>query len=265
MSVTRHEFLHYALLALTCGVRSGFGEVAAGAALEQVELFHSGEGGYHTYRIPAIVRSRKGTLLAFCEGRRTSSGDSGDIDLLLKRSFDGGKTWSPAQLVADFGPDTIGNPAPVVDWKSGTIVLLMNSSPGNVTEREISTGTGATRKVWICRSKDDGASWSRPEEITSSVKRPEWTWYATGPGNGIQLRSGRLVVACDHKVVHTESMHSHLIYSDDGGATWSIGAMPRRRPTNRRLPNSRTGHCCSICAVIMERTAGPSPQAGTAG
>src|SRR3954451_7935176 len=92
-----------------------------GASFTQTEVFRAGEGGYDTYRIPALISSAKGTLLAFCEGRRNSASDSGDIDVLLRRSFDGGKTWAPVQTVADAGGDTIGNPAPVVDRKSGSI------------------------------------------------------------------------------------------------------------------------------------------------
>src|SRR3982074_1388936 len=76
----------------------------------QTDVFRAGEGGYHTYRIPALIVSPKGTLLAFCEGRRNSGSDAGDIDVLLRRSFDGGKTWAPVQKIADMGEDTIGNP-----------------------------------------------------------------------------------------------------------------------------------------------------------
>ncbi|MCX6633885.1 MAG: sialidase family protein, partial [Acidobacteria bacterium] len=83
--------------------------------LASVDVFTAGQDGYQTYRIPAAVRTAKGTLLAFCEGRRNNQRDWGDIDLLVKRSADGGRTWSKAITVADFGPDTIGNPAPVVD------------------------------------------------------------------------------------------------------------------------------------------------------
>src|SRR4051812_3131797 len=92
---------------------------------QDTDVFVSGEGGYHTYRIPAIIATKKGTLLAFCEGRRGSSSDAGDIDLLLRRSFDQGKTWGPVQMVADMGTDTVGNPAPVVDQKTGEIVMLL--------------------------------------------------------------------------------------------------------------------------------------------
>src|SRR5882724_1241891 len=198
-------------------------------SLTQVEVFRSGEGGYHTYRIPALMTTKKGTLLAFCEGRRNSGSDSGDIDLLLKRSFDRGKTWTKTHVLADFGGDTIGNPAPVVDQKSGAIVLLLTRNPGNIVEKQIvDSSVEAARTVWITRSRDDGASWTPPEEITASVKRPDWTWYATGPGNGIQLRSGRLVIPCDHNSAGGVRF-SHVIYSDDRGATWKIGGIAEEK------------------------------------
>jgi len=198
--------------------------LAAGAEFSQVEVFRSGQDGYHTYRIPALIETKRGTLLAFCEGRRSAGGDSGDIDLLLKRSRDGGRTWSSTQVVADLGEDTIGNPAPVVDRKTGDIVLLLTRNPGKVTERQMVDGTGAgTRTVWLARSSDDGASWTAATEITESVKAADWTWYATGPGNGIQLRDGRMVVACDHMVAGSKAKHSHVIVSDDGGRTWTLG------------------------------------------
>jgi sialidase-1 len=196
----------------------------AAAQFSQVDVFRASEGGYHTYRIPALVVTRSGALLAFCEGRRGGRGDSGDIDLLLKRSRDNGRTWSDLQVVADFGDDTIGNPAPVVDRKTGAILLLLTRNPGHVTERQIIDGTAAgTRTVWLTRSTNDGLTWTPPEEITASVKLPDWTWYATGPGNGIQLRSGRLVIPCDHIVAGTKANYSHVILSDDGGRTWRIG------------------------------------------
>src|SRR5690242_896353 len=113
------------MLLLVCVVRA--------ASLPQVDVYRAGEGGYHTYRIPALIATKKGTLLAFCEGRKNSAADSGDIDLLLRRSFDSGKTWGPVQTIADMGTDTIGNPTPVIEGRSGTIFLLMTRNPGNVT------------------------------------------------------------------------------------------------------------------------------------
>jgi sialidase-1 len=198
----------------------------ANPPLTQVEVFRSGESGYHTYRIPALIATAKGTLLAFCEGRRASRSDTGDIDVVLKRSFDNGKTWSNLRVVADFGEDTVGNPAAVVERRTRTVFLLLTSNPGKVTEKQIVDSAAAgTRTVWLVGSTDDGATWSASREITASVKRTDWTWYATGPGNGIQLRSGRLVIPCDHIRRGAKAMHSHLIYSDDGGRTWQIGGV----------------------------------------
>lgn len=206
------------------------------ASLTQLELFRAGEGGYRSYRIPALIVTNKGTLLAFCEGRKNSGSDAGDIDILLRRSFDHGKSWSPVEKVADKGADTIGNPTPVVERKTGTIFLLLTSNPGTATERQITEAApGAVRTVWITRSTDDGASWSRPADITAQVKRPDWTWYATGPGNGIQLRSGRLVIPCDH------NGHSHVIYSDDRGETWKIGGSAEDKTNESAVAELKDG------------------------
>lgn len=177
-----------------------------------VTLWNSGQEGHHTYRIPALAMTPKGTLLAFCEGHRESQKDSGSIHILLKRSRDGGATWSPPIQAMDFGRDTIGNPAPVVDRKTGTVWLLATGNNGGDTESAILARTAAgTRTVWASRSTDDGLTWSQPEDITSAVKQSSWTWYATGPGAGIQLRSGRLMLACDHHSEAADGWFSHVI------------------------------------------------------
>jgi len=192
--------------------------------LTSVDVFTSGQDGYHTYRIPAIVRTLKGTLLAFCEGRRNNARDWGDIDLLVKRSADGGRTWSSAATVADLGTDTIGNPAPLVDRRTGTIWLLLTRNPGDVPEKVILPGiSGLTRTVWVTHSRDDGRTWAPPADITASVKLADWSWYATGPVNGIQLRTGRLLIPCDHNRGDTTRRYSHVVYSDDSGKTWTLG------------------------------------------
>ncbi len=194
---------------------------------QQEPLFISGEGGYHTYRIPALVVSVQGTLLAFAEGRKDGRGDAGEIDLILRRSFDNGKSWSATQVVVSEAGMTCGNPCPVVERESGTIWLPFCKNLAEGGETLICEGK-APRSVWITYSTDDGQTWAEPREITEAVKKPEWTWYATGPCHGIQLRGGRLVVPCDHIVgVHfdrgRDPYHSHVIYSDDRGATWQLG------------------------------------------
>jgi sialidase-1 len=155
----------------------------------------------------------------------------------LRRSFDSGKTWGTVQTIADMGTDTIGNPTPVIEGKSGMIFLLMTRNPGNVTERQ--TGD-RDRTVWITRSADDGATWTPPKEITSSVKLPGWTWYATGPGNGIQLKSGRLVIPCDHNTGPTER-YSHVIYSDDRGETWKVGGIAEEKTNESAVVQLASG------------------------
>lgn len=191
---------------------------------EKIVVFQSGEGGYHTYRIPALIVTKKGTLLAFCEGRKNGGGDTGEINTLLRRSSDGGKTWGPVQVVAVDGPNTMGNPCPVVEQESGTIWLPLTRNLGEDKEAAIKTGTAkGTRTVWICKSTDDGETWSKPVDITASTKKDDWGWYATGPGVGIQLKSGRLVIPCDYSVLGEQNLGSHVIYSDDKGETWKIG------------------------------------------
>lgn len=198
----------------------------------RTDLFTSGEGGYHTYRIPSVIAAANGDLLAFCEGRKDHGKDSGNIDLVLRRSDDGGKTWGAVQVVWDDGPNTCGNPCPVVDQSTGTIHLLMTWNRGDDHEGKIKQGmANDTRRVFVTQSTDHGATWPKPREITEAVKPDDWGWYATGPGAGIQIQrgkhAGRLVIPCDHSTLPWDdagsSYRSHAIYSDDAGKTWQRG------------------------------------------
>lgn len=189
-------------------------------------VFVAGDAGYHTYRIPSLIVTTKGTLLAFCEGRKKGTSDSGDIDLVLRRSTDGGKSWQPMEVVWDDGPDTCGNPCPVVDQSTGVIWLLLTHNLGEDKESAIIERTSkGSRTVWVSKSSDDGLTWSKPVEITKHVKQPDWTWFATGPGVGIQTKSGRLVIPCDNKTAGSKVWQSHVIYSDDQGETWKLGGV----------------------------------------
>ena len=194
----------------------------------QSALFTGGEDGYHTYRIPAIIVTSRGTLVAFCEGRKHGRSDSGDIDLLVKRSTDGGRVWSEQRVVWDDGANTCGNPCPVLDRETGIVWLLMTWNDGGDTESEILAQTSKdTRRVFVTRSSDDGVTWAEPGEIAPHVKPPNWTWYATGPGARIQIERGahraRLLAPCDHIEAGTKRGYSHVIYSDDHGETWQLG------------------------------------------
>lgn len=205
------------------------------ASPQLTDVFVSGHDGYHTYRIPALIVTSDGDLLAFCEGRKGSRSDAGDIDVLLKRSTDGGRSWGPQQVVWDDGENTCGNPCPVVDGTTGTIWLPLTWNHGKDTESQIMQNTAKdTRRVFLTSSDDGGRTWARPREITAQTKRPEWRWYATGPGVGIQLArgpwKGRLLIPCDHSYVEPDDPHgygSHVIYSDDHGQTWQLGGVIR--------------------------------------
>jgi len=213
-----------AVLAACVGIAGG--EVQAPpSALRYADVYVAGEGGYQAYRIPSVIATPRGTLLAFAEARRTGPGDAGDIDLVMRRSHDGGQSWSPMQIIGDNGPNTFGNPCPVVDRNTGTIWRLTTQNRGTDREKEIIAGTSVgSRTVWAMKSEDDGASWSTPVEITASVKRSDWTWYATGPGVGIQTANGRLVIPANHAEAGTGVHRSHLFFSDDEGRSWRLGA-----------------------------------------
>ncbi len=194
-------------------------------------IFQKGMQGYHTYRIPALAKTGKGTILAFCEGRKSSGSDTGDIDLVLRRSIDDGKTWSKIIVVWDDEYNTCGNPSPVVDPLTGRIHLLMTWNLGSdgKSAGDFNNGkTKDTRRVFYTYSDDDGINWEKPKEITSQAKGEGYGWYATGPCHAIVLSkppyAGRLVIPCDCNKIGGEGF-SHVIYSDDQGDSWQIGGM----------------------------------------
>ncbi|GAA0542822.1 sialidase family protein [Chitinophaga japonensis] len=194
-------------------------------------IYAEGTYGYEVYRIPALVRTKKGTLLAFAEARKKkSNGDAGDIDLVVKRSENNGQTWSYMTVVWDDGANTCGNPVPIVDEETGQIHLLMSWNHGEDTWGTLTNGTGKdTRRAYYTSSSDDGKTWAVPREITSSVKKAHWDWYATGPVHGIQLKNGpkkgRLIAPCYYtfRLNGARKDYSQVIYSDDHGRTWIKG------------------------------------------
>ena len=222
----RFTFL-IALLFVSCSINS--------QSLDYV--FKSGEEGYKCYRIPTIIKSQNGTLLAFAEGRKNSCSDTGDIDLVLKKSYDNGNTWSTLKVIWDDGNNTCGNPSPVLDKNSGRISLLSTWNRGEDKEWQIIDQKSIdTRRIFLIHSNDDGDSWTNPKEITVDVKLSNWTWYATGPVNGIQLKKGgnkgRLIIPCDHIEAKTKHYYSHIIYSDDGGLNWTLGGSTNQHQVN---------------------------------
>jgi sialidase-1 len=203
--------------------------------LSTISVFKSGEDGYRSYRIPVIVRAKNGDLLAFAEGRKNGPNDHGDIDIVLRRSADGGRSWEALQVIQDEPGDPaanvwIGNPTPVVDDKD-------QAHPGRLWL----VFTRSNTRIFATSSDDNGNTWSDRREITKSAEKPSWGWYAAGPVHGIQLErgphAGRLIIPCDHRQRDVDSWGSHLIYSDDHGATWKLGASDTRPATDPLHPN----------------------------
>lgn len=216
------------------------GAQANAARCSQSVPYTAGVDGYASYRIPAVIEAADGSVLAFAEGRRAGTADSGNIDVVLRRSSDGGCSWTPLQVVASGAGDTRGNPAPVLDPATRQIVLVTSYNAGTVTETQILQGKVTpeqSRRVFVQTSADNGVTFTAPHEITAQTKLPDWRWYATGPGHATVLmtgpHAGRIVVPANHSIPPPEGSTDlgseakyyggHDIYSDDHGATWHIG------------------------------------------
>ncbi len=209
--------------------------LAAGAKpahFEQTDVVVNGQEGVFEYRIPGLVTTNRGTLIAFCDGRVKKSGDApNDIDLVMKRSTDGGRTWSPLRTLVDNGAGAAADACGLVDRQTGRVWIFYVDAPEGVGSVNAADGiTGATFLFKAVTSDDDGLTWSKPEDFTAMLKRPEWAAGTTGVGSGIQLRSGRLILPrynADYRQPRSTPMmaHSFVCYSDDHGKTWQRGAL----------------------------------------
>lgn len=195
---------------------------------QRVDVFTGGEDGYFAYRIPSLIVAPNGDLLVFCEARKTNLADDGDIDLMMKRSADGGTTWSPRELIYEEGGKArikFGNPTAVIDEEKGVIWLAANRD--YLTER----GARAGGTLVLFRSDDSGKTWSKPIDITATIKKPDWGHYAFGPGIGVQIRrgqyKGRLLLPANFRKSFDKRQpsYSHVIFSDDHGETWRLGGI----------------------------------------
>jgi sialidase-1 len=208
-------------------------------------VYQSGKEGHAVYRIPAIIALPDGDLLAFAEGRVNGSDDFGDVNLVLKRSSDLGRTWSDLETLVDYDSLQAGNPAPVVDmldpdFPKGVVFLFYNT--GNNHEYDIRLNKGV-REVWMIKSFDLGHTWEKPENITLKVHRPnnpqfnplyqhpeDWRHYANTPGHAFQFPEGkykgRIYVPANHSVgppqQNFEEYRAHGFFSDDHGKSFQI-------------------------------------------
>ena len=209
--------------------------------LTKTNLFHAGEGGYALYRIPGVVVTAKGTVLVYCEARKHSRSDWGEIDLLIRGGTENGTHWhafkklpepkvaitrNPAAIAQKLGQPggiTLNNPVAIADRKTGVVHLLYCAE---------------YNRCFYLRSQDDGMTFSEAKEITSAFDefRTEYDWkvIATGPGHGIQLTNGRLLVPIWMSTgtgghAHRPSAVS-VIYSDDAGEKWKRGDIVCNHP-----------------------------------
>jgi sialidase-1 len=200
--------------ALSSGVS---GAPRGDAMLTNDVLFHSGQAGYFCFRIPALVVTGKGSILAFAEARKTNCADWDEIDLVVRRTDDGGKNWSDPRVLFHETKHSINQPTPIVDRETGVLWLVFCRD---------------NQSVLVTHSDDDGLTWSAPRDITIRTKDPSWKYVAAGPGHGIQLSGGRLLLAAwgdtspgpvTWPPTWGEIEFTFTMFSDDHGATWQRG------------------------------------------
>lgn len=234
---------------------------ASGSA---VPVFISGTEGYKSFRIPAIINLPDGELLAFAEGRVNSASDFGNVDIVMKRSSNHGKTWSKLSVIVNYEKLQAGNPAPVVDlldpdFPKGRVFLFYNT--GNNHEGEVRKGNGI-REVWYKTSTDGGKTWSDPVNITLQVHKPnqhsvnpeyrfqeDWRHYANTPGHALQFTDspykGRIYVAANHSEGMPKDDGSdyfaHGFYTDDYGKTFKLSDSVNLPGSNEATAAELTG------------------------
>lgn len=226
------QLLIGSLFLITVTSCSTLKNTSASLSQDSSVVFEPG-GEYASMRIPALVMTKKGTLLAFCEGRIGTSSDWADMDLLMRRSTDKGKTWNPNQVIASRqGGTPTSNATPIVD-RDGTVHLIY--------QRDYA-------RAYYTQSKDDGKTWSKAIDITYAFDafklEYDWKVLAPGPGHAIQLKNGRLLVPVwlsdpDKLVPHRSHGPSCVatIYSDDLGKTWKRGAIAAKNTPELKSPN----------------------------
>jgi len=219
-----------------------------------VLLRQHNDEGVHTYRIPGLVTSKKGTLLAVYDMRRNGAVDlQEDVDIGLSRSTDGGVSWEPMKVIMDMGewgglPENengIGDPAILVDDESGTIWVAAVWAHGHPGERNWWASKPGmkpqeTSQFMLTKSKDDGLTWSKPINITNQIKDPKWHLVLQGPGKGITMKDGTLVFPAQFKDA-AEVPHSTIIYSKDRGETWEIGTGAKPNTTESQVVELEDG------------------------
>jgi sialidase-1 len=217
----------------------------------------AGEKGIHTFRIPGIVATKQGTLLAVYDLRYRNSSDlPGNIDVGLSRSKDGGRSWEDIRVIMDMGAphenNGVGDPAILYDSSTNTVWVAALWSKGNrsIAGSEPGLSPDTSGQIVLASSQDDGLTWSQPYNITSQVKDPKWHIYFVGPGAGMVMRDGTLVFAAQYwdESAKPGIPHSSIIYSKDKGKTWLSGKGVRSNTNEAQVIETEPG-----CLMINMR------------
>lgn len=241
----RRLLLAVSLSALACSTSGPPAESPADAPFfTQQALFQANEGGYAHYRIPAIVVTKSGAVLVFTEARMDMGGDWGPIDILMRRSTDGGETFDPARKIVEVEGEIQQNPVALAQDLAKPGEVTYNNFAPIVDEDGVIHALFCVEyaRAYYVRSEDDGVTWSAPVDVTATFEQfrgdYDWRVIATGPGHGIQLENGRLLVPV--WMSDGTGGHAHrpsavsVVYSDDAGATWERGEIVVAHP---RLKN----------------------------
>ncbi len=193
-----------------------------------------GDDGVNSYRIPGLVTTKKGTLVGSFDIRRRNSADlQGDIDVGVMRSTDGGRTWGPMIVAMDMGEygglgqefNGIGDPCILVDEVTGDLLLFAAWVNGDIGtawwNAKDGFEIGCTPQLMMARSTDDGLTWSEPENLTRQIKQEAWNFTFQGPGRGITMADGTLVVPFQHQEPD-RTPAAGIMYSMDRGKTWNV-------------------------------------------
>jgi len=218
----------------------------------------------HAYRIPGLITTSKGTLIAVYDNRYNNSKDlQEDIDVGMSRSTDGGQTWEPMKVIMDMGEwggqpqqlNGIGDPCVLYDHHSHSIwvaaLWLNGSAPDKMAWWDSKPGMkpGETGQFVISKSTDDGLTWSEPLNITEQIKDPTWQLLLQGPGRGITLEDGTLIFPAQFKEdIGAKALdggpftcHSTIVYSKDQGSTWQIGTGAKDNTTEAQVATLSDG------------------------
>ena len=198
------------------------GDIPAGLRFQQINVFIGGEDGFHTYRKPCLVALGE-TVLALGEARAPDRPNTATA-IVQRRSADSGRTWTPLTVLAGSQEYCYRDPGIVVDERSARILMFCSRVPHTASRDTFPDGEGwRDQRVFALTSRDTGKTWSEPRDLTERLKDSQWSWCCVGPGAGIRVSGGRLIVPSYHVARDGRVYRSHVTYSDDGGNTWYIG------------------------------------------